>query len=177
MLPPENESRFLKAIGRWGLGLSVLLVFFALSLTPIEVAHFGAVRPAFMLMAVYYWTILRPGIVPAPFVFVIGLTLDLLSGYPLGMNAFILVVVQWLTRVQRRFLLGQSFLLIWAGFAVIALGAGLVQWLMFALFNFEAFTIKPMLVSTIISISIFPMLVYPMAAAHKAMKDDPTAGD
>lgn len=176
-MPPVNESMLLRAIGRWGLSLSVLLVLFALSLAPFEIAHLGEVRPAFMLMAVYYGTILRPGLLPAPFVFVIGLILDMLSGYPLGMNALVFVVVQWLTRVQRRFLLGQSFLLIWAGFAVIALGAGAAQWCLFALFNLSFFSIKPTLVSAVISIFLFPALVFPLAAVHKALKDDPTAAD
>ena len=132
-MTPEWNEPFLKIIGRWGLALAVVLFILLISAVPIRVAHLGEVKPVFMLMAVYYWTILRPS--PPLAVFILGLVLDLLSNYPFGMNALVLVAAQALTASQRKFLLGQSFLVIWAGFALIALGAGVIQWILFDLFN------------------------------------------
>ncbi|MBI3441978.1 MAG: rod shape-determining protein MreD [Proteobacteria bacterium] len=163
-----NES-LLRMIGRWGLALAMLLVLFVFSAAPLEIARLGEIRPVFMLMAVYYWTILRPALLPAPAVFAIGLVLDLLSAAPFGMNALILVLAQWLIRSQRKFLLGQSFLMIWAGFAAIATGAGLMQWGLFVMFNLTLFSAKPMLVSVVISTLLFPLFVWPLSAVHKAL--------
>ena len=123
----EWHESLLRIVGRWGLGLAVVLALILLSAMPFRIVHLGEVRPAFMLMAVYYWTILRP--TPPLAVFALGLVLDLLSDYPFGMNAMVLVAVQALTAHNRKFLLGQSFLVIWAGFALFALGAGVLQWL------------------------------------------------
>ncbi len=172
MTPVWNES-FLRIVGRWGLALIVLFFLFVLSAFPFRIAHLGEVRPVFMLMAVYYWTILRP--VPPLAVFMVGLALDLLSDYTFGMNALILVAAQWLTGSQRKFLLGQSFLVIWAGFALIALGAGTVQWLLFTLFNLALVPAKPMLISVVLSTFLFPLLVLPLSAVHKALADDPSS--
>jgi len=174
MAPVWNES-LLRTVGRWGLALLVLFVLLALSAAPLEIAHLGEIRPVFMLMTVYYWTILRPSLLPPAVVFLIGLVLDLLSAYPLGMHALIFVVAQGLTRSQRKFLLGQSFLVIWAGFALVALGAGLAQWALFALFNLALLSAKPMLMSVLVSGLLFPLAALPLAMVHRALIDDPSA--
>ena len=168
----EWHESFLRIVGRWGLGLAVLLVLILLSAVPFRIAHLGEVRPAFMLMAVYYWTILRP--TPPLAVFALGLVLDMLSAYPFGMNALVLVTVQALTSNQRKFLLGQSFLVIWAGFALVAFGAGVVQWMLFSLFNLALVSAKPMLISVILSAFLFPLCVLPLAAVHKALAESPS---
>ena len=166
-----HES-LLRILARWGLALAVLLVLILLSAFPFRIAHLGEIRPVFMLMAVYYWTILRPA--PPVAVFVVGLILDLLSAYPFGMNALVLVAAQALTGHNRKFLLGQSFLVIWAGFALVALGAGVIQWVLFSLFNLALVSVKPVLISVILSSFLFPLSVLPLAAVHKALADSPS---
>lgn len=168
----EWHETFLKIVGRWGLALAVILALIMLSVIPFHIAYLGEIRPVFMLMAVYYWTILRPSSPLA--VFALGLVLDLLSSYPLGMNAMVLVAVQALTAHNRKFLLGQSFLVIWAGFALVALGVAVVQWGLFSLFNLTLVTPKPALISAVLSAFIFPLSALPLAAVYKALAGDPT---
>ncbi len=168
----EWHETFLRMVGRWGLVLAVMLALVLLSVIPFRIVHLGEIRPVFMLMAVYYWSILRPA--PPLAVFAIGLVLDLLSDYPLGMNALVLVAVQALTGSQRKFLLGQSFLVIWAGFALVAFGAGILQWGLFSLFNMTLVSAKSMLISAALSAFLFPLSVLPLAAVYKALADDLT---
>ncbi len=172
IMTDEWYEQLLRIVARWGLGLAVLLALVLLSAVPFRIAHLGEVRPAFMLMAVYYWTILRPS--PPLAVFILGLILDLLSYYPFGMNAMVLVAVQALTTHNRKFLLGQSFLVIWAGFALVALGAGALQWGLFSLFNVALVSAKPVLISIVLSAFLFPVSVLPLAAVHKALSDQPS---
>jgi len=167
-----NESLF-RAIGRWGLMLLAVFVLLILSAFPFEIAYLGEVRPFFMLMAVYYWTIFRPSLLPLLATFIIGIILDLLFNWPLGMNAIVLVMAQALTLRQRKFLLSQLFLVIWAGFAFIALGAGAAQWALFSLFNLTLISVKPMLVSSVLSALLFPLMVLPLAMLHKALAARP----
>jgi rod shape-determining protein MreD len=169
------DESLLGTVGRWGLALLVLFVLLALSSVPLEISHLGEIRPVFMLMAVYYWTILRPSSMLPVAVFAIGLVLDLLSAYPFGMHAFIFVVAQWITSSQRKFLLGQSFLVIWSGFAFIALGAGVLQWALFSLFNLTFLPVKAILISFVLSVFLFPLLVLPLSMVHKALVDDPSS--
>ena len=165
----EWHESFLRTLGRWGLALAAILALVLLSTIPLQIAHLGEVRPVFMLMAVYYWTILRPS--PPFAVFVLGLLLDLLSGYPLGMNALVLVLAQALTTHNRKFLLGQSFLVIWACFALVALVAGSLQWLLFCLYNLSFMPVRLMLASSILSALLFPLSVLPLAAVHRGLSD------
>jgi rod shape-determining protein MreD len=162
------QEHALKAAARWGLALTVLLVLIFLNTVPLRIAHLGDVRPAFMLMAVYYWAILRPTTPLA--VFALGLVLDLLSAWPFGMNALVLVSAQALTAHNRKFLLGQSFLVIWAGFALVAFGAGAVEWALFSLFGLDFMPVKSALVSAILSALLFPLSVLPLAAVYKILE-------
>lgn len=174
MTPVWNES-LLRTVGRWGLALLVLTALFSLSVMPLDILHLGDVRPAFMLMAVYYWTVLRAPLWAPVAVFAFGLALDLLFAYPLGLQALVFVLAQWLTGSQRKFLLGQSFPVIWAGFALVALGAGALQWALFSLFNLTWFSARLMLVSAALSVCLFPLLAWPLSVVHKALEDDPSS--
>lgn len=172
MISGWNES-FLKVAGRWGLVLLVVFVLLLLSAFPFKIAHLSEVRPAFLLIAVYYGAVLRP--LPFPAVFLAGLALDLLASHPFGMNAFLLVTALWIVGGQRKFLASQPFLVIWAGFAVIALGAGVLQWAFFSLFNAELISVRPMLVSVVLSSFLFPLFALPLSLVHKALADHPSA--
>ena len=169
------DESFLVTLGRIGWMLLGVLTLLLLSAFPFEFAHLGAVRPAFMLMAVYYWTILRSPAPPAPAVFIVGLLLDFIAAYPLGMNALVLVAVQWSIKAQRKFLLGQSFAVIWAGFFLVALAAGGVEWLLFSLFNLALVPLQPVLLSIILSTLLFPVMAWPLSALHRATTERPEA--
>lgn len=174
MTPAWNESA-------WGVVLrrmivaAVLLALLVLSALPLNIARLGEIRPSFMLMAVYYGTILRPQTLPPVAVFIIGVVLDFLSAWPPGMQALVMVAVQWLTRSQRKFLLGQPFPVIWVGFAMIALGSGIVQWGLFSLLNFTFVPLKAMLAGVVFSTFVFPLAAMPLHMVYKALTDPPSS--
>ncbi len=170
MTPLWNESLW-QTVWRRGLAALVLFVLLALSALPLDIARLGEIRPAFMLMAVYYGTILRPQLLPPLVAFALGIALDLLAAAPLGLHALVMVGAQWLTRSQRKFLLGQPFPVIWSGFALIALGAGLAQWGLFSLFGLALLPLKAMLVSVVFSTFLFPLAAWPLHIVHKALAD------
>ena len=51
-----------------------------LSIEPLHLEGYAALTPAFTLIATYHWTIYRPNLLPAPWLFLIGMIQDLLSG-------------------------------------------------------------------------------------------------
>ena len=165
------NDELLKTMGRWGLTLLVVLVLFVLSALPFEVLSLGEIRPMFMLMAVYYLAIYRPSLISPLAVFIIGLLLDFISAYPLGLNAFVLVAAQWLVRGQMKFLQAQPFKVVWVGFVIVAVTSGAVQWCTFSLFNLVAYSIQPILLSVLLSSLVFPLLTVPLAIVNKALSD------
>ena len=165
-------DEILNRVARWGLTLLVLFILFVLSAIPLDFFHLGEIRPAFLLIAIYYMTILRPSVMSPIVVFLIGIALDLISSFPLGLSALILVSVQWLIKGQRKFLLSQSFKIIWGGFFLVALGTGFIQWIALSLFNLSFYSIKPVLFSVLLSSFIFPLIVLPLSIMHKSLIDE-----
>jgi len=146
----RNARKLLPALTTALLGVVVVV--------PIGIPQWGALAPPLMLAAVYYWALARPGLLPPSAAFVLGLFQDLLTGAPLGSGALILVVVQWILRSQQRFLGNRPFLLLWAGFAPVVLGAALVEWAIYALFTFSAVPIAQALVRAVLGFVLFPVV-------------------
>ncbi len=62
------------------------------------------VTPAFAFASIYFWTLHNPDMLPASAVFTIGLLQDILSGVPLGLSAFTMLVgprPRWPTHLRR----------------------------------------------------------------------------
>lgn len=155
----EWRETLISALGRIGLLLLVMMVLLLISVFPLPFGAFGEIRPAFILMAIYYWAITRPGIFTLGRAFVLGIVFDLLAGYPLGMNAALFVLVHWLISIQRKFLLGQSFRVLWAGFVVTVLAVTVLQLVLFSAFNMSLMPPRAALLS-----ALFTCLLFPVAA-------------
>lgn len=170
------QDVMLSVLGRLGVILLVLFILLTLSAFPFQFGSLSAVRPMFILIAIYYWSITRPGMLPPLAAFVTGLIFDLLCGYPFGITALILVAVQWIIRVQRKFLSGQMFRVLWAGMALVSLGAGLLQWVFFSIFYGALVPLTPVLISILITVAVFPIFVPGLAKLNKLLADRRLAG-
>lgn len=154
----------LAAAARFGLTFLVIFVLLIVSTFPLPGPHLAEVRPAFVLMAVYYWTILFPGTFSYFLTFGLGIALDLLTGFPLGINAASLVLVQWVTFRQRKFMLGQPFGVLWAGLALVAVSIGTLQWLVFSIVNSQPAPLRSQLMSIAVTCALFPVAAPALSA-------------
>lgn len=155
----------------WRLALAhfVTLCLLFLNLVSFSFPSMGEVRPLFFLMAVFYWAVYRPTLIPPALVFVLGLVMDILSGFPIGLNALILLAAQWLVRSQRLFLMGQSFLMLWAGFMVTAFLVVFIQWLSFAVISRAFSPLWPVLMEMGLSILVFPLISLLFVFVHRVL--------
>ncbi len=155
---------------------SVIALLFTLNLVNFSIPHTGDIRPMFLLMAIYYWAVFRPTLIPPVMTFVWGLLFDSLSGIPLGLNALLFLLIQWVVRDQRLYLMGQSFMMLWAGFAVTAIIYGWLQWLIFALLHFTFPEYQPAVVTVLLSIGLFPVVSLILIFTHRLMPPELTRG-
>jgi len=111
-------------------GLPFMVAIFCVLLTmlPLGLSSGIIVSPAFALMAIFYWALYRPELMPPYAVFLVGLYYDLASAGPLGLWAFIYLVVYGIVLSQRLFFIGRAFFAIWVAFGMVALIAGLMAW-------------------------------------------------
>lgn len=149
------------------LAISVVLVI--LSVVPVYLPGYGQIAANLVLMAVFFWSVYRPDLMaPAP-VFGIGLLLDILSGMPPGMNALILVLVRSVVVTQGRVFRGKSFLVLWWGFSLVALGASLCLWLLSMGYSFVVLDPMPGVFRWALTVALFPFFAWIFVRVQNAV--------
>ncbi len=148
---------------------SLTLALLLLSLVPLPLPGYAAVTPGFMVMAVYFWTLHRPDLMPPSAVFVIGLLQDLLTGGTLGVSVIVLLALSFATASQRRFLGGALFVTVWAGFVVNSAGAAILAWGLNTLSAGAMFDPRPALFQYLLTVGLYPSLGWVLARAQRAV--------
>lgn len=161
----------LEALGRFGLTALIIFVLLLLSTFPLRIAGLHEIRPAFLLIAVYYWAIYRPYMLRPTGAFVGGLVLDLLSGLPPGLSSLTLVVVQAITGAQQKFMLAQGYAVVWSCFALTAFLAGSLQWLVMSLIESSVMSIRAVLMAALLTTLIYPLITWPLYLLNRALDD------
>jgi len=155
------------------LSVPQILLIFLLLLSyislPLPLPYVGMVRPYLVLMGIYYWSVYRPTLVPPVLCFGLGIIMDILSGGFLGLNALVLVAVQWIVRGQRRFLMGQPYTTSWAVFALILIASALAQWGLYGLAHLQWPPLLPVAGSVILSFFLFPFVTLLFVMTHRIL--------
>jgi rod shape-determining protein MreD len=154
---------------RMVLPYSVLVALFFMGLISAPYPFSAILDTPFFLMAIYFWAIYRPTLLPSWLAFLSGLLLDILSGVPLGLNALLFVLIRMIIVDQRRFLLAQSFMMIWLGFAFVDIGYHIAQWLLFSLMAFRFMPIEDLWVVMFLGFAFFPLVNVILHITHKAL--------
>lgn len=149
----------------------VTIFYMLVSIAPVYLPGYSAVRPCFTLVPVFYWAVYRPYNFSVISAFFMGLALDFLDGTPLGINTLVFTVFYIAVDGQRRFLLGRSFHFVWFGFAILALFAYFLKWLFISI-NYSTFTpFGIVFVSYLLLTISYPLTVWPCAKLHIYLLD------
>lgn len=152
---PPGELRRLVSV----LIPSLTAVIFVLAgVVPAGVPGFSSVTPLLSVIAVFFWVIARPVLMPPAAVFGLGLFQDVLSGGPIGLWALTLLLVQYLSLSLRQFLVGQSFVLIWVGFASIVAGAALLSWSTACIYYHVLLSPATVFVQAALTVLVYPVM-------------------
>ncbi len=150
------------------LAQGVNLLFLLLNVVSFSMPHAGDFKPFFLLMAVYYWAIYRPTVMPSYYTFFLGIIMDLQTGLPLGLSALTLVGLQMIVRRSRLFLMGQPYITVWIGFAVLAMANAVFVWLVVSIFS-TMMSLKPSMIAAFFSILLFPLASLALQGVHRLM--------
>lgn len=159
-------------LDRWArnvVPVAITLLIVLIGVTPMPVPYYAVVAPSLPLMAIYYWVVLRPDLMPRTAVFAIGLIHDALSGVPLGVNALVFLLAHALLTSQRRFLVGKSFWLFWLGFVMLAPAAGVLIWLLMTLLRGTLVAPDAALFNMLMTIAVFPLLAWILFHTQRAL--------
>lgn len=165
---PEKAGYSLRVAVVYG----AIIFLFILNVVAADHALGNGMRLPIFLMVIYYWSVYRPTLLPVWLVFGAGVLYDLLAGLPVGMTAFSYVFLQWLVTDQRVFLMGQPYIMLWSGFALIALIAGAIQWSVYSLIHFDFIALRPVLASAALGALCFPVGTLFLRLTHKILPEN-----
>lgn len=119
--------------------------------------HFGAVAPPLALMAIYYWALHRPDLLRPGMVFGVGLLHDILNDLPLGLSALLFVAAHQILFRERRYFVGHSFLMMWFGFILTAVGVMALEWFALGIIHWQVIPVLPVAMQVLLAIALFPL--------------------
>jgi rod shape-determining protein MreD len=146
-----------------------VLLSVMLTALPVGLPSLTVVMPVFTLMSIYYWTLSRPELMAAPFIFLIGLFQDSLSGAPMGLSAIVFLSGHYFVISQRRLLTGQSFALTWFGFSVLALMASTLAWIIVCIFYSLIVPVGPSAIQAFLTIVLYPPVALGLAQVQRLL--------
>jgi rod shape-determining protein MreD len=153
------------------IGLTLVLILFAQ--TPTHVPGLTHTTPMYDLAAVYFWSIYRPDLMGYGAGFGLGLLEDLLTGAPLGTDSLTLLACQYVVFHQQKFFNAKPFGVMWAAFAVLALGAGLLKWLVIGIVSTSFTRFGDMVMSVLMTVAIYPIIAWLLAKAQMKLLVQP----
>lgn len=166
---------FISRSARFLLLQGVIIVFLLLNVVNFSLPHTGDFKPFFLLMAVYYWSVYRPTVIPVAYTFALGVLLDLLTHMPPGMSALILLAVQHIVRKSRLFLMGQSYITVWLGYAVTAVFYAAAFWFFVTVWKLSfppPVVTKQVMIAVGFSILLFPLASLLLRSTHRLLPTD-----
>lgn len=153
--PASRAGRIFTIVAPFVMGLVCVL----LSFVPFGRIVGSSLTPAFVLMAIYYWAIVRPEMFPPIAVFTVGLIFDLLSGGIIGLWAFVYVVTYAVVISQRMLVVNAPFTVFWFGFLVVSAFTGALAWVVVSIFHGTPVPTATLVRHMVLTVAVFPIFV------------------
>ena len=138
--------------------LSVLLVL--AGALPWPVPNYADIAPSISIMVVFYWTIMRPDLMPNVAALAIGFIEDVLQGAPLGFNALVLLIACGLAKSQQRHIAGRPFALHWSAFVILATLTELMRWALLSAVDGVFVGLGPVSLHLLMTVALYPGFVW-----------------
>ncbi len=131
-----------------------VLLFSTLSPTILGIVF----HPNSGLIAIYFWSVATPYLMPVWAVFLLGLLQDMFMGFPLGTSSFILLLCSILIKYKQHMINQKEWSVMWGGFAIICLIAHSVYWGLTSLYHQSVLPVSDILASMGITFLLYPLL-------------------
>ncbi|MDF1749712.1 MAG: rod shape-determining protein MreD [Alphaproteobacteria bacterium] len=151
------------------LPLLCTLCVVVISAVPTRLPMLPLIAPALSLIAVYYWTIYRPDLLNTFYILLLGALQDMLTGSPVGVTSFILLLTYLVVVSQRRFFHGKSFGVVWWGFMLVAFAAVVLTWIIHVILSGQFIDPRGATFGLMLTILLYPPLAALLSQAHKAV--------
>ena len=145
------------------------LILTLVSTLRLGIPGLGPVMPLLPAIAVFYWAIYRPDLMPLTATFAIGLVHDSLTGAPLGMTSLVLLVLQGLSSSQRKFFHAKGPFISWFGFSLLMASAAVCAWFVATAYHFQFLDPVPVIIQFAITVAAYPLLAWPFGFIQREL--------
>jgi rod shape-determining protein MreD len=125
--------------------------------------------PLLALMPVYFWTLVRPDLMPPWAAFVLGLVQDLLSGMPPGVWAASFIAAYALIDRQRDSFASLSGWAAILGFGVVALVANICAFLLVSFYFLRIPPVTPVLGLLVVTVVLYMPTGFILGGIHRRL--------
>lgn len=148
----------------------VFTVLLLLLMANWALPYFNVLKPQIVLVAIFYWTLYRPTLMPPWAVFIAGLLLDAMNPVmPMGTHALSYLLIIGLLRPRRRMLMGQPFMMIWVAFiAAIIIDMTIKIFVLSAMTN-TALNVPTILLNALVTTLAFPLVLMVLVWVHRLL--------
>lgn len=157
---------------RFSVVYSLIILLWVIDMISLNIAGFQDIKPSFMVMVIFYWSIYRPTLIPSWMAFIMGIILDLVTGMPVGLSACLFVIIQRILIDQRLTFTGQAFLTVFFGYISVSVFFYGAQWLVFGLINSYFVSYELMLGKMIMALIFFPVFYLVIHLTHKVLPEE-----
>ena len=147
----------------------LLVLLLLLNASALPIGDSMKAQVPLLLIAVFYWSVYRPGLMPLWLIFISGVLLDFLTGVPLGLSAFVLMAAGLIVRDQRILLLGQPFVTLWFVFALFCAAAAGLKWFLFGLVHLSWGGVGALWPDMISGILLYPLVCFILHLSTRLM--------
>lgn len=166
---PYFSWRRVDIAARWFFPFVLLVLGLFVIGMPFGLLGQAELRPVYAMACVYFWSLYRPGSMPAILVALGGLLLDGLGYSPFGLWAALLLLLQVVTLSWRQKLAFAPFLVVWVGFILLASGFALLSWVLTCALNEMWLPFMPVYVEISWAICLYPALAFMLIRAHRGL--------
>ncbi len=167
--PRPTLWRMLDAASRQSFPAACTALLLLLLAAPLGLPGQAQLQPAAALACVFFWSVFRPGSMPPPVVFLLGLLSDLLGLAPPGISVLVLLITHGLALRARRVLAAEGFLLVWLAFVAVAAGAAALAWALTSLLTLRLLPVAPALFQFAVTAGLYPVLATLFIRAHRGL--------
>lgn len=149
---------------------SALTAFVAILLTtPSAIPGSSALVPSLTMSSIFFWSVWRPVSMSVPVVFCLGLLLDLLGFAPLGVEAFVFLLLHGVAVHTRFGLMQLNFLVLWVVFSLLASGACWLTWFLASILSFKILPTATVIFEGLLAAGVYPPFAALGTWAHRRL--------
>lgn len=150
------DEKFLETL-QSTIPFALILLMLTLNIGSATFVNNITLKTPLFLMAIYYWALFYPAIMPSWLAFAGGIILDLIFLTPIGLNALICTAGRRFVISQRNYIANQSFILIWSIFAILYTTSVIITFTISGDNSITRFLASDTIISLIMNIMIFPL--------------------